>query len=700
MAYEVIGSKRKIKRYKLPFLNTDDSHVRKIRFTNYDKHDRREALKKFLDVSFVRHKLEADEELELIENDPTMKNFLTANHSSYGNMLRTAMSSLVTKNQKLSSTDIRGQIDPRPRVLMENPNAFALLFQDKYKHDNKNPRARFNNYIGRKDDYHVRKRQFRQKVEREKRKLESDKKRRKIDDGDDFDDNDDPIYRDDEGNIIPIFKTKDDGTNNNLLDGALDLNNFWNSWGKETQPRQNLEAAPETTSEPGASEPGEEVLDVDDEDRKEADVTLNRFFQNVEREANKTVRFNVDQDEHEDRIDDYHWARFAGGYKDNNYLRIINEIERRGLNTSENRDFIDYLSTDECERVMEGNDITIHVESGEYLVGELETGESLYNFLALQTDEDKKVIRTILRYSGSLKSFTEDYMQSALGTEEKWLLDSDLFVYSKYLVANHNSGYLVMRGQEPIYCRHSRATEDDVMLKSMNENNWHDFLDNAIEGALTNNRSVQNEFVDNIFENLNICFRDYKLMFKDVAVNYYQLLLTSSRDKVIRVLKFIDAPLRNIKDFVEVVGAQQLFHMCVQKFIQTGRTPLTNSSRTLPDIKPPEHLDSGVSLPNFSILYNKYRNSTARWMLSAFFLAQLFQEISEETLSSELLIVNMLEELLWNCSARELMSNPKDGNIQFHQVEHFANTFIDILREELSSNSQQLELEQSTLDKI
>ena len=156
MAYEVIGSNCKIKRYKLPFLNTDDSHVRKIRLTNYDKHNRREALRKFLDVSFVRYKLGADEELELIENDPTIKNFLTANHSSHGNMLRTAMSSFVTKNQKLRSKDIRGQIDPRPRVLMEDPNTFALLFQDKYKHDNKNPRARFNNYIGRKDDYHVR----------------------------------------------------------------------------------------------------------------------------------------------------------------------------------------------------------------------------------------------------------------------------------------------------------------------------------------------------------------------------------------------------------------------------------------------------------------------------------------------------------------------------------------------------------------
>ena len=220
-----------------------------------------EARKKFLDVSLVRYKLEADEELELIKNDKTMKNFLMANHISDANMLRTAMSSFMTKNQKISSAGIRGQIDPRPRVLMENPNAFALLFQDKYKHKNKNPS---------------------------------------------FDDNDDPIYRDGEGNIIPAFKTKDDGTNNNLLDGALGINNFWNSWGRETQPGENPEVTPETTSEPGAPEPGEEVLDVDDEDRKEADVTLNRFFQNVQREANETVKINVDQDEYEDRIDNYH----------------------------------------------------------------------------------------------------------------------------------------------------------------------------------------------------------------------------------------------------------------------------------------------------------------------------------------------------------------------------------------------------------
>ena len=86
-------------------------------------------------------------------------------------------------------------------------------------------------------------------------------------------------------------------------------------------------------------------------------------------------------------------------------------------------------------------------------------------------DEDKKVINTVLRFVGPLKDFTDDYLLSAIGTVEKWMLDSDEFVYSKYVVANHNSGYLILKGKEPIYCRHNRATEDDIMLESMNQNN-------------------------------------------------------------------------------------------------------------------------------------------------------------------------------------------------------------------------------------
>ena len=84
MSYQVIGAKRKCKYYKLPFLTTNDDHVKKIQFTNYDRYDRREALKNFLDVSYVRYKLDADEDMEFIESDPTLINSFVAGQNSYG----------------------------------------------------------------------------------------------------------------------------------------------------------------------------------------------------------------------------------------------------------------------------------------------------------------------------------------------------------------------------------------------------------------------------------------------------------------------------------------------------------------------------------------------------------------------------------------------------------------------------------------
>ena len=49
--------------------------------------------------------------------------------------------------------------------------------------------------------------------------------------------------------------------------------------------------------------------------------------------------------------------------------------------------------------------------------------------------------------------------------------------------------------------------------------------------------------------------------------------------------------------------------------------PIDDSTKALPDIKLPDHL-IGSALPSFSKLYDRFRNTV--WMLSTFFLAQLF----------------------------------------------------------------------------
>ena len=57
MPYEVVGTKRKRKLYWMLFMKCiDDKPV--VRFTNYNKYHRREAFKRFLDASYLRHQLD------------------------------------------------------------------------------------------------------------------------------------------------------------------------------------------------------------------------------------------------------------------------------------------------------------------------------------------------------------------------------------------------------------------------------------------------------------------------------------------------------------------------------------------------------------------------------------------------------------------------------------------------------------------
>ena len=300
-------------------------------------------------------------------------------------------------------------------------------------------------------------------------------------------------------------------------------------------------------------------------------------------------------------------------------------------------EFVDYLRTPQCQRVMEENNISIHVNSGNSLVEETDVSESMYDFLQLQMDETKNLIKTVLRYSGSLKGFTDVYLYFEIGNEEEWELDVKVFVFSKFIVANHNNEYLVMSGIEPIYCRHSRATKDDVMIETMNENNWLEFLDNAIERPLSLDKNIENDWIDNIFQNLHICYKTYELMFRDIAVAYFNVLFSGSRENIVKVFKFIDVPLRNVRHFTKIMGAEKLFCRCVINILKLVR-------RLLSIHRSPDHL-IGLALPSFSKLCDRFRSTRANWMLSAFFLAQLFRDITDSNdLTSEALVTNMLEE--------------------------------------------------------
>ena len=169
---------------------------------------------------------------------------------------------------------------------------------------------------------------------------------------------------------------------------------------------------------------------------------------------------------------------------------------------------------------MEDNEITIHVDTGYILLDGEGTDMNFYQFLELQMDNDKRTLETVLRYSGPLRGFLNKYLACETGIEEQWEIHVGAFVYSRFFVAAYNASYLTLNGRDLIYCKHIRVMRDDVMLKTMNENNWHEFLDGAIHGALTGTSADDNPWIKNIFTNLNHCFSDYYHAFDNIARTY------------------------------------------------------------------------------------------------------------------------------------------------------------------------------------
>ena len=75
-------------------------------------------------------------------------------------------------------------------------------------------------------------------------------------------------------------------------------------------------------------------------------------------------------------------------------------------------------------------------------------------------------------------------------------------------------------------------------------------------------------------------------------------------------------------------------------------------------------------------------------MHASFFVAQLFKNISSDNLESKMLIVNMLKELLLNCSSRDLKARPDRTEIVFNHIDNFEDTFQRTLYQELDMNKK------------
>ena len=209
---------------------------------------------------------------------------------------------------------------------------------------------------------------------------------------------------------------------------------------------------------------------------------------------------------------------FNGGREGaNNLLEQLHSNDRiRG-----NEEFVNFLTTDTCREALQRDNISIHVPTGDIFVNNQNTKESLYKFLENQQDETKKDIPLDFSYDDDLNDYMTKYLPS--------INDYDEVKYD--FLSNKNSKFLFnlfnknqeVRGKTKLPVKHTKISNDDYALRTLQDKNWPYFISRIIEfsqGVFDINDIITSDLEEvNILNNTRSNF--------EITKNLYNELLTS-----------------------------------------------------------------------------------------------------------------------------------------------------------------------------
>ena len=79
-------------------------------------------------------------------------------------------------------------------------------------------------------------------------------------------------------------------------------------------------------------------------------------------------------------------------------------VKRFGL-TSENKNFIDFLQSEYCMKILENNNLKTHIETGNIYYDNRDTNESIFQFIQNQQNKTKGIIHHNFKFNGDLKQY-------------------------------------------------------------------------------------------------------------------------------------------------------------------------------------------------------------------------------------------------------------------------------------------------------
>ena len=107
---------------------------------------------------------------------------------------------------------------------------------------------------------------------------------------------------------------------------------------------------------------------------------------------------------------------FSSGNKTENLLKTY-ACKNVGIVNKGNKVFLEYLTSKKGRDVLQKNKLKIHLESGEIYLDNINTGESIYNFLRAQEDVSKKFLNLDINLTSNLEYYIREILDGV--TDDK-----------------------------------------------------------------------------------------------------------------------------------------------------------------------------------------------------------------------------------------------------------------------------------------
>ena len=133
--------------------------------------------------------------------------------------------------------------------------------------------------------------------------------------------------------------------------------------------------------------------------------------------------------------------------------------------TGDNSDFIEFLSSKMGEQIMQENSMSIHLEHGNLFYDNVNTQESVNDFLLIQQDENTQIKNRKISYNQQFKNYLHQFLQS-FDYDEIDKFDLYYDKNAKYLLHRFNS-YLELIHQPKKRIRHTIKVNDKFSLEKI-----------------------------------------------------------------------------------------------------------------------------------------------------------------------------------------------------------------------------------------